>query len=202
MKRKFLQAIAGPAITAACLLLVACAAGNRYDYGNSISGLPVSGTGKIALAVVDLRPYVQNGTKTADFVGIQRGGFGNPFDVRTGSGRPLADEMRDAIAKAMQKQGYTVVGPTEAAPRKMELRVAEWKTDVMARMKTSYDMALNVYDGSGTLLAQSRTQGEDVGTGGFESGNATNAAHTFELRVTQLVRDEGVRKALMVPTTQ
>ena len=199
MKRKSLQAIASAAIIAACLLLVACAAGNRYDYGNSISGLPVSGSGKVALAVVDLRPYVQNGTKTANFVGIQRGGFGNPFDVRTGSGRPLADEMRDAIARAMENQGYTVLGPNDAAPRKMELRVAEWKTDVMARMKTSYDMALHVYDGTGALLAQSRTQGEDVGTGGFESGNATNAAHTFELHFTQLVRDEGVRQALTVP---
>ena len=199
MTRKILQAIAGSAITVACLLLVACAVGNRYDYGNSISGLPVSGTGKVALAVVDLRPYVQNGTKTADFVGLQRGGFGNPFDVKTASGRPLADEMRDAIAKAMQKQGYTVLSPNEAAPLKLELRVSEWKTDVMARMKTSYDMALHVYDGTGALLAQSRTQGEDVGTGGFESGNATNAAHTFELHFTQLVRDEGVRKALTMP---
>ena len=178
------------------LALAGCAVGNRYDYGNAIGGLPVSGSGKLALDVVDARPYVLSGDKNPDFVGLQRGGFGNPFDVRTGSGRPLAAEMRDAIAKALQQQGFSVVGGTESAPRKLELRVLEWKTDVMMKMKTTYDLQLSVFDASGALLAQSKTKGEDVGTGGFESGNATNAARTFELRFTELVRDEAVRKAL------
>ena len=178
------------------LALGGCAVGNRYDYGSAISGLPVSGKGELALSVVDARPYVLSGDKGPDFVGLQRGGFGNPFDVRTGSGRPLADEMRDAIAKALQQQGFTVVGGTAAAPRKLELRVLEWKTDVMVKMKTIYDLQLSVFDASGALLAQSKTKGEDVGTGGFESGNATNAARTFELRFTELVRDEAVRNAL------
>jgi hypothetical protein len=181
------------------LALGGCAIGNRYDYGSSISGLPVSGSGKLAVNVVDARPYVLSGEKKPDFVGLQRGGFGNPFDVRTGSGRPLADEMRDAIAKALQQQGFTVVGGSEAAPRKLELRVLEWKTDVMMKMKTMYDLQLSVFDAGGALVAQSKTKGEDVGTGGFESGNATNAARTFELRFTELVRDETVRKALTSP---
>ncbi len=178
------------------LILGGCAVGNRYDYGNAISGLPVSGTGKLAVDVVDVRPYVLSGDKKPDFVGVQRGGFGNPFDVRTGSGQPLATEMRDAIAKALQQQGFAVVGGTETAPRKLELRVFEWKTDVMMRMKTLYDLQLSIFDGSGALLARSTAKGEDVGSGGFESGNATNAARTFELRFTELVRDEAVRSAL------
>ena len=187
------------AVATLLLTLGGCAIGNRYDYGNAISGLPVSGSGKLAVNVVDARPYVLSGDKKPDFVGLQRGGFGNPFDVRTGSGRPLADEMRDAIAKALQQQGFAVVGGTEAAPRKLELRVLEWKTDVMMKMKTTYDLQLSVFDTSGALVAQSKTKGEDVGTGGFESGNATNAARTFELRFTELVRDEAVRKALTSP---
>lgn len=181
------------------LVLGGCAIGNRYDYGSSISGLPVSGSGNLAVSVVDARPYVLSGEKKPDFVGLQRGGFGNPFDVRTGSGRPLADEMRDAIAKALQQQGFAVGGGSEAAPRKLELRVLEWKTDVMMKMKTTYDLQLSIFDASGALVAQSKTKGEDVGTGGFESGNATNAARTFELRFTELVRDEAVRKALASP---
>ena len=187
------------AVATLLLTLGGCAIGNRYDYGNAISGLPVSGSGKLAVNVVDARPYVLSGDKKPDFVGLQRGGFGNPFDVRTGSGRPLADEMRDAIAKALQQQGFSVVGGTESAPRKLELRVLEWKTDVMVKMKTTYDLQLSVFDASGALLAQSKTKGEDVGAGGFESGNATNAARTFELRFTELVRDEAVRKALTSP---
>jgi hypothetical protein len=173
-----------------------CAVGNRYDYGSAISGLPVSGTGSIAVDVLDARPYVLSGEKKPDFVGLQRGGFGNPFDVRTGSGRPLAEEMRQAIVTALQKQGYSAVGGKDAAPRRMELRVLEWKTDVMMSMKTLYDLELGVYDAGGVLLAKSAAKGEDVGSGGFQSQNAANAAKTFELRFTDLVRDEAVRKAL------
>jgi len=181
------------------LALGGCAVGNRYDYGSAISGLPVSGSGKLAVDVVDARPYVLSGEKKPDFVGLQRGGFGNPFDVRTASGRPLAVEMRESIASALQKQGYVVVSDAEAASRKMELRVFDWKTDVMMKMKTIYDLQLTVFDSSGVQIAQSRTKGEDVGSGGFESGNAGNAARTFELRFTELLRDEAVRKVLTGP---
>jgi len=194
---KFLDRTRGFAVLATLVLtLGGCAVGNRYDYGSAISGLPVSGSGKLAVDVVDARPYVLSGDKKPDFVGLQRGGFGNPFDVRTASGQPLAVEMRDAIGKALQQQGFAVVGGAEAAPRKLELRVFEWKTDVMMKMKTLYDLQLSVFDASGALLAQSKTKGEDVGSGGFESGNATNAARTFELRFTELVRDEAVHNAL------
>jgi hypothetical protein len=143
---------------------------------------------------------VLSGDKKPDFVGLQRGGFGNPFDVRTASGQPLASEMRAAISKALEQQGFVVVGGAEAAPRKLELRVFEWKTDVMMKMKTLYDLQLSVFDAGGNLLAQSKTNGEDIGSGGFESGNATNAARTFELRFTELVRDEAVRNALATET--
>jgi hypothetical protein len=186
-------------VTTLFLGLSGCAVGNRYDYGSAIQGLPVTGSGPLAVDVVDARPYVLSGEKGPDFVGLQRGGFGNPFDVRTGSGRPLAAEMRESIAKALQEKGFNVMDGNASAPRKLELRVFEWKTDVMMKMKTLYDLKLSVFDGNGKLLAQSAAKGEDVGSGGFESGNAANAARTFELRFTELIRDEAVRNALMNP---
>ena len=101
-----------------------------------------------------------NGDKAPDFVGVQRGGFGNPFDVRTASGEPLADEMRAAIASAMQHQGFTVVPLGGAAPRKLELRILEWKTDVMMSMSVQYDLSLSVFDGQGALMASTTTKGD------------------------------------------
>jgi hypothetical protein len=180
---------------AAIVALGGCAVGNRYDYSSSIAGLPISGTGKVALAVVDARAYVLSGEKKPDFIGLQRGGFGNPFDVRTASGRPMADEMRDAIAQALRKQGYTVVGASDAAFRKMELRVAEWKTDAMMHFKLRWDLTLNVYDDHGVLLAKSTSNGTEEQGAGFQSQNSKNAAGFFEMKFTQLVRDEAVRKA-------
>jgi hypothetical protein len=189
--RPALKAMALPAIVA----LAGCAVGNRYDYTNAIVALPVLGSGAIAVEVVDARPYVLNHDKKPSFIGLQRGGFGNPFDVTTGSGRPLTDELRETITKALQKQGYTVM-TVGTPPRKMQLTVTEWKSDVMMRLSVSYDLTLAIYDDRGALLAKSAVKGEDVQGGGFESQNATTAAREFEGKFTELVRDEAIRKAL------
>lgn len=183
-------------VVALVLPLGACAVGNRYDYRNAIAGLPVSGTGSIAVDVVEARPYVVSGEKGRDFTGLQRGGFGNPFDVRTSTGGPLVDEMRTAIVAALQRQGFSVAAPGGTAPRKLELRVLEWKTDVMMRMSVLYDLVLNILDGQGKLLASSSTKGEDVLTGGFESANSANAAKAFEVHFAELMRDGAVQAAL------
>ena len=178
------------------LTLAGCAIGNRYDYSHSIAGLPITGGGKLAVDVVDARPYVLNHEKSPNFIGLQRGGFGNPFDVTTKSGRPLADEMRDAIANSLERRGFTVVGTKDPAPRKLELRVQEWKSDVMMRFSIHYDLTLIVYDAQGAVIASSTAKGSDVQGAGLESANATIAAHEFEQRFTELIQDQAVNHAL------
>ena len=85
-------------IAAAFVALGGCAIGNKYDYEVASIELPVVGTNEIGVAVVDRRPYVVSGDKQPDFVGLQRGGFGNPFDVTTKSGNPMAADMQVALA--------------------------------------------------------------------------------------------------------
>jgi hypothetical protein len=159
-------------------------------------GIPLSGSGTVALEVVDARPYVVNGSKSPDFVGLQRGGYGNPFDVKTGSGGPLAEELSAAISSAMRRQGFIVVGKSEPAPRTLQLTLLEWKTDVMLRMKVAYDLVLQVFDDEGGLLASSKAAGEEVLGGGFENQNAENATRTFEVKFSELIRHEDVQRAL------
>ena len=72
-------------VALSAVALAGCAVGNTYDYQAADIGLPVVGKGKVGVAVVDRRPYVLSGDKEADFVGLQRGGFGNPFNVTTRS---------------------------------------------------------------------------------------------------------------------
>jgi len=141
-----------------------------------------------------------SGEKKPDFIGLQRGGFGNPFNVRTASGRPMAAEMHDAIATALQKQGLAVVGAKDLAPRKMELRVADWKTDAMVYFELRWDLTLEVYDDHGVLLAKSASSGKEEQGAGFQSQNSQNAARYFEMKFTELVRDESVRKAFLPAT--
>ncbi len=60
--------------------LAACSYTMPYE-GTMI--LPETGTGKVAVATVDERPYVLNGKNPPTYVGIIRGGFGNPFNRYT-----------------------------------------------------------------------------------------------------------------------
>jgi hypothetical protein len=188
----------------ACLLgfvillggLGGCAVGNKYEYRNSISGLPPVGARSVSVEVVDERPYVVSGDKTPDFVGVQRGGYGNTFAVKTVSGAPLANDMESAISTALERQGLSVVEEGSSPSRRMQLRVREWKTDVMLRMKVVYDLSMYIFDEKGDVLAESRNAGEDVLGGGFEEANSGNAARSFEMRFTELMRSPDIQKAL------
>lgn len=86
-------------------LVSGCAIGNKYDYQNAELSLPVGGSGELGLAVVDNRSYVRNGDKAPNFIGSQRGGFGNPFDVTTASGRSLISDMEDALKSSLTNSG-------------------------------------------------------------------------------------------------
>src|SRR2546428_256286 len=91
---------------AGVLLLSGCAIGNRYAYQTVVASPQVSGTTAVSIATYDQREYVRSGTKDPQFVGLQRGGYGNPFDVRTEGDRPLADAMTTALVNTLAKKGF------------------------------------------------------------------------------------------------
>jgi ABC-type transport system substrate-binding protein len=195
------------------LFLVGCAVGNTYDYGRADVDLAVRGHSELGVAVIDQRPYILSGDKDANFVGLQRGGFGNPFDVRTQSGRPLAVEMAEAMESELRENGFKVFDlqisdsgssviatavRQAAKPRNVILIVHEWKTDAMMSFGLSYDLALQVLDESATLLAEAETSGikEKLGGAGFESANSVSAANAFSSKIGQLFNDPDVMSAL------
>jgi hypothetical protein len=92
------------------LLLGACAIGNthRYDLGDASFAIESDET--VAVTVVDLRPYVVSGDKTPDFAGLMRGGFGNPFDVTTAAGKPLAEDMTSSIVASLMASNVKAFG--------------------------------------------------------------------------------------------
>jgi len=87
------------------VLLSGCAVGNRYAYQTVVASPQVSGTTAVGVATHDQREYVRSGAKDPQFVGLQRGGFGNPFDVRTEGDKPLADAMTAALVNTLMKKG-------------------------------------------------------------------------------------------------
>ena len=86
-----------PFARAATLLCHGCAVGNRHAYHTTVAPLQASGSHTIAVATHDEREYVRSGNKQPDFVGLQRGGYGNPFKVTTESGHALAQDVTDSI---------------------------------------------------------------------------------------------------------
>lgn len=162
------------------LLLAGCAVGNKIQYANGKPTIGISGTHAVAVASHDQRPYVVSGDKPVTFVGLQRGGFGNPFNVTTASGGPLADDFSTAIQSALDAKGYSAtvvrVTPSESqetvasrlraagAERQVWLTLREWKSDTFNSTALIFDVSLRILDGSGAPLADESFSGrEDLG---------------------------------------
>jgi len=164
-------------IVVAAFAATGCAVGNKHNYTADPPMLAVQGARSVAVAAQDARPYVITKEKSPDFVGLQRGGFGNPFDVTTESGRPLAEDFAATIARSLQSRGFKStavnVAPSTAAPDARSLaaqasaeRVAlvsihEWKSDTYQNTALLYELVLRVFDANGNELANNRVTGRD-----------------------------------------
>jgi hypothetical protein len=194
-------------------VITGCAVGNTYSYRQSDMAIPVSGDEAIGLTVVDRRPYVLSGDKPAAFIGLQRGGFGNPFDVTTASGQPLADEVQTALANAMRQRGYKVAELFPSSSKESDILQAiqsgkmaknivlvfrEWKTDAMMSLGLSHDLVLQVIGPGGAMLgtASSQSHKESLGPGGFEDQNALLAQRALASKIEALFRDTSIQDAL------
>jgi hypothetical protein len=157
-----------------------CAFGVKQQYETAQPNVSARSQ-KLALAVLDHRPYVIDGNKTETFTGLSRGGYGNPFDINTGSGQPLATDMAQALARALTAKGATVTviplppSTTEvqamaklaAAGKGVLVTLIEWKSDTYFTTALHYDLRTIVVDGTGRLLGVHAMQGADNLGGGL-----------------------------------
>jgi hypothetical protein len=197
------------------VLLTGCAV--NYDYGHIVADIGFSGTASVSVAVHDQRAYVQSGDKRPDFVGLARGGFGNPFSRSTLSGRPLADDMNAVITASLAKKGYkavsvnvsysdsvvAVLNAMKAArtDRMILLTVNEWKSDLNPYNDVTllYDLQLVLYDHDGKIRADKKLKGQDNLGGDFwgPAAYARKAApEAFKKKVEELLNSPDIAKAL------
>ncbi len=196
-------------------VLAGCA--TNYDYRGIVADLGFSGTSSVGVAVHDQRTYVLAGDKKPDFVGLARGGFGNPFSRSTLSGRPLAEDMSAVIATSLEKKGYKAipvnVSPSDSAnaalnalkaakaDRMILLTMHEWKTDLNPYNDlTLFDnLQLAVYDREGKILAQKRIEGQDS-LGNDIWGPAAYARkaapEAFKKKIEEMLNSPEIAKAL------
>lgn len=157
--------------------LSGCAVGNKHTYTGQIPMFSVEGSRSVAVASEDRRPYIVSASKTPDFVGLSRGGFGNPFDVSTESGKPLSDDFSTTIARSLQMKGFKATTVAVGAPlapdavralvqrsgaeRLALVSIYEWKSDTYMNTMLNYDVLLRVFDQAGSELANNRVTGQD-----------------------------------------
>ena len=198
-----------------CLFLGACAVGNKHDYSGTAPEVMVRSGNSVAVGVHDQRPYVVSGNKTEMFVGLSRGGFGNPFDVTTASGNPLADDIRATIAQILKRNGIAVkeiaIRPTQSGvaarqvlattgqARSLLLTLVEWKSDTYMNTALIYDVRLVVFDATGKVLADEVLRGRDNlgGSGVNPPGHANDAVPAaYRKKLEELLTNPAVRKGL------
>jgi hypothetical protein len=192
-----------------------CAFGHKYNYHEVVPNLRAEGSGHITVATHDQRPYVMSGSQGPHFVGLTRGGYGNPFNVGTQSGRPLAEDMTQALCHALQKKGFAcrpIMVTAKQSPEDVrhQLQVAtenlallltlrEWKSDTYIGTVLVYDVTLRVFDASNTVLAEVQRAGRDVLGSNF--WNPTGVAYTavpkaFKEKMEELLNHPEVLSAL------
>jgi hypothetical protein len=169
----------------------------------------------VALAVHDERPYVVDGDKKADFVGLSRGGFGNSFDVTTASERPLASDMAERFARSLSEAGYKVTvipcDPRRAwadvlsdlaktgAPRLVLVRMEEWKSDTYNSTALIYDMTVRVFDAQKQMIGISTVNGRDDLGGDFMNppSHAKSAVPpAYQKKLEELLNHPAIARAL------
>lgn len=162
---------------AAGAALGGCAVGNKHAYTGATPELAVSGTRVAVVAVRDARAYVLSGRRAPDYAGLTRGGFGDPRDILTESGNPLAADFGTTIAAALRAKGFkttvlegSVPGSPEGiaaavkkagAERMAIVILVEWKSDTYMSTDLIYDLALRLYDDAGKELGATRLTGRD-----------------------------------------
>jgi hypothetical protein len=158
------------------LELAGCAVGQRFDYAKPAPTIGDLSGKSVVIATQDRRPYVISSSKAETFVGVIRGGFGNPFDVATKSNRPFVEDLTQVIALSLTAAGAhpiplkltpqldrrTVIGALTAnsADHYILLTVNDWKSDSFSSTSVYFDLTLEDLDHYGTVQRQSALKGE------------------------------------------
>ena len=157
-------------------ILAGCAFGQKVDYSGISNFYMPPQEKKIIVAVHDMRPYVQDGSKHPDYAGTQRSLNGIPYNINTKSGNPLADDFGKLIVNTMEFRkvpatqqlvpySWTVddfkqkVLGKEKDSQVFYIQMAEWKTEAYMNVEIDYNLSLLVFNDQGDEVSSSQEKG-------------------------------------------
>ncbi|HPJ96634.1 MAG TPA: hypothetical protein PK022_04950 [Syntrophales bacterium] len=122
-----------PVLALVIVCLIGC--GSRaINYNATLSDLRCASFRSVAVAVLDARPYILKKQKEPNYVGLMRGGYGNPFDMWTESGAPLADDMLSTIVDSLSAKGFDVTPVKTSTGDSMNSVLAKLKDSQAERL--------------------------------------------------------------------
>lgn len=159
-------------VLAAAFYLQGCAVGNRYNFSGvsiDVKSAPKQHTA-VAVGALDKRKHIVSGRCGPTYVGMQRGGYGNPFRVNTESGLPFSDDMVNVISQSLNRNGYAATPVTishdktiqdaqaalakTGAERLLFVIIKKWETDTYTNIGLDYELDLKVLDSKQHVLAE------------------------------------------------
>lgn len=184
-----------------------------YDYAALEVPLRLTPAGSVAVTVIDQRPYVVNGDEPPSFVGNLPGRYGNIVDAKTASGRPLAELVGEALARALERRGADVSAlplghgtpgrealaalSATGAERLVIVRIGEWQTEARVRVSARWELEATVHDRAGELLGRRAIRGsETIGTTDIEEESGPLAVSALAARLARLLGDPAITGAL------
>jgi hypothetical protein len=198
-------------------LLVAGCGMRKYAY-HTVHPHLASGSAPgavLAVAVHDERSEVASGNKKPTFVGLLRGGYGNPMDVRTASGAPVAQDLTAAIARSLEEAHYRVrvlniphdQKPDQAAAELsasgahtlLLVRLHTLKCDTYATTGFAYHLEAEVIGAQRRLFGRGELQGKDnLGGSAFGGVRAVKRAvlKAVEEKLSALLNQPQIVEAL------
>ena len=85
-------------------------------------------SGSVVVGTVFNKRAVDYGAEGFDFIGTLRGGYGNPFDLKTESGRDLETVLKETAKAALEHSGYST-DPVEGKSLRLDMDLLDFWCD-------------------------------------------------------------------------
>lgn len=168
--------------TTALILLLFCSVGaaravqiDAADYAMRVPPAAQSGQ-RVAISVIDSRPYVLSGESSESYEGMSREVYGIPISRETSDRKTMALYLGERLRIGFERAGYLpalVAAPKGSRPsmvaeglaslagRAFVVELREWSYDMgFAKPSFTYDITVNVYS-NGELLSSTEFSGAD-----------------------------------------
>jgi len=216
MVHRFLPALALIAALAACQQsnpIGPLDPGSEYDIAAVPLSIVAESPLKVAVAVLEQRPYVLDGDESPKFLGTERGAWSQTVTIKTRSGRGLSEDLADLIAGALRRAGVDATplaldakaneADAEAAfqasgaDRLLEVRLMDWSSDSYTRVVLKLRLEAAVQDRGGAVLGRSSVSGNaPVGNTTASENGERITQREMARHLRNLLGDPGITRGL------